>query len=574
MNTRTSLLRMISYLAGLLLACGGSPLRAADPLLLTPASSLLSVPQVPPPSTTPAAPSDPAQAAQPAGGATSSDMPVQGSASGGGVFGSNLFRGAFSQVQFSGFNPEYQIAVGDLIKLRMWGAFNLDATLAVDPQGNIFIPNVGPVNVIGVRNGDLNALVEARIKKVYRANTGVYASLEAAQPVKVYVTGYVHKPGLYGGLSSDSVLYYLDKAGGIDADRGSFLDIAVQRQGQARAHFDLYKFLLEGRIDPLQLRDGDTVVVGPRRHTVTVSGEVLNPFQFETRSARLPAAEVLALAKPKPNATHLSIVRKRGAERRGEYYGLAELGGVVLEDGDEVTVTADKSPGTILVRVEGAHLGEHALVLPYGARLKDALARIKAAPQANAAAAQLFRKSVAERQKVMLDASLRGLEATVLTARSETSEEALLRAKEAELVMQFVARARQVQPKGQVLLAGNSQSGEALLEDGDVINIPERSHLVMVHGEVLFPNAIVHEAKMDADDYIRQAGGYTQQADKSRVIVMHQDGRFAVDADARPLPGDEIMVLPKVQGKRIEITRAVSQIIYQIAVAAKVIFDL
>ncbi|HMY52075.1 MAG TPA: polysaccharide biosynthesis/export family protein [Candidatus Obscuribacter sp.] len=490
------------------------------------------------------------------------------------VFGANLFSGAFSQIQFSGFNPDYQISVGDIVKLRMWGAFSLDVSLAVDPQGNIFIPNVGPVNVLGVRNGELNAQIEARIKKVFRANTGVYVSLESAQPVKVYVTGFVRKPGLYGGLSSDSILYYLDKAGGVDLDRGSFLDISVQRGGALRARFDLYKFMLNGRIDSLQLHDGDTVVVGPRRYTVTVSGEVLNPFQFELHSPDLPASEVLALAKLKPNATHLSIVRRHGTERRGEYYSINDLNGIRLVDGDEVNVTADKYPGTILVRVEGAHLGEHALVLPYGAKLREALQRIKVAPQANFSAVQLFRKSVAERQKVMLDASLRGLETTVLTARSDTSEEAILRGKEAELVMQFVQRARDIQPRGQVLLANNGMADDALLEDGDIINIPEISNLVMVHGEVLFPNAIIFDSKLNVEDYIRQAGGYTQQADKSRVVMMHQDGHFADDPKIKPRAGDEIMVLPKVQSKNIEITRGISQIIYQIAVAAKVVFGL
>jgi hypothetical protein len=38
--------------------------------------------------------------------------------------------------------------------------------------------------------------------------------------------------------------------------------------------------------------------------------------------------------------------------------------------------------------------------------------------------------------------------------------------------------------------------------------------------------------------------------------------------------GDEILVLPRVQTKSIEVTRGISQIIYQIAIAAKVILDL
>ena len=40
------------------------------------------------------------------------------------------------------------------------------------------------------------------------------------------------------------------------------------------------------------------------------------------------------------------------------------------------------------------------------------------------------------------------------------------------------------------------------------------------------------------------------------------------------LPGDEIMVLPMYETKNLEVTRGISTILYQLAVAAKVILDL
>ena len=490
------------------------------------------------------------------------------------VFGSQIFSGRFGTEPFSGFNPDYQIAAGDRVSLRMWGAFTLDAVQTVDAQGNVFIPNVGPVRVAGVRNGELNQHVEAQVKRTYRANVGVYAALEAAQPVRVYVTGFVRAPGLYGGLSSNSVLYYLDRAGGIDPDRGSFLGVEVLRGGVKRAEFDLYRFLLEGRIEPLQLHDGDTIVVGPRRHTVQVSGEVQNPYVFEFARQRIPASELLAVARPRPGATHLSVVRKVGADRRSEYHPRSEAGQVTIEDGDEVNVTSDKYPGSILVRIEGAHLGERTLVLPYGSRLKDAMARLRPAPQAAVEAAQLFRRSVAARQREALDASLRNLETYALTSRSATSEEAALRTREAELILQFVERARSVQPKGQVVLANRSEAPETLLEDGDVIRIPERSNLVLVSGEVLFPNALVYDPRASAEDYVKRAGGYTQRAGDARLVLVRQDGSALDAREARIEPGDELMVMPLVATKSVEIARGITQIIYQIAVGAGVLLGL
>lgn len=491
------------------------------------------------------------------------------------VFGSQMFTGRFGTEPFAGFNPDYQIAIGDRVAVRMWGAFTFDAVMVVDAQGNLFLPNVGPVSVAGVRNGDLSKQLEGQVKRTFRSNVGVYATLETAQPVKVYVTGFVRAPGLYGGLSSNSVLYYLDRAGGIDPDRGSYLQVDVLRAGKKRATVNLYKFLLDGQIDPLQLQDGDTVVALPRKHAVQVNGEVLNPYVFEFDRAAVSGAELLAVARPRPGATHLSVVRNVGAQRRSEYHPLADADKVTIQDGDEVSVTSDKSPGTILVRVEGAHVGERTLVLPYGAQLKDAIARLKPVPQARVEALQLFRRSVAQRQKELLDTSLRSLETYALTSRSSTSEEAALRVRESQQILEFVERARNVQPRGQVILAQGGQSGDILLEDGDVLRIPERRQLVLVSGEVLFPNALAFDGRASTEDYISRSGGYTQGADRAKVLVVRQDGSVTEARSASSLePGDEIMVLPKIETKSIEVTRGITQILYQIAVSAKVLLSL
>ena len=66
------------------------------------------------------------------------------------MFGSQLFKGAFASTAGSTFNSSYQINPGDNINLRLWGAYQFNGTQTVDPQGNIFIPNVGPVRVAGV----------------------------------------------------------------------------------------------------------------------------------------------------------------------------------------------------------------------------------------------------------------------------------------------------------------------------------------------------------------------------------------------------------------------------------------
>ncbi|CAH6636623.1 polysaccharide biosynthesis/export family protein [Pseudocitrobacter vendiensis] len=491
------------------------------------------------------------------------------------MFGAQLFNGTSADSGTGiGFNPSYVISLGDTIQVRLWGAFNFDGALPVDPKGNIFVPNIGPLKVAGVPNGQLNGLVTAKVKEVYQSNVNVYASLLQAQPVKVFVTGYVKNPGLYGGVASDSLLSYLSKAGGVDSERGSYVDIAIKRGKSTRSRVNLYDFLLNGTLNLSQFSDGDTIVVGPRKYTFSVDGDVYNSYDFEFASSAISVEEALSWSRPKPGATHFTIVRQQGTVKRTEYYPLSGAAGRTLQDGDKLIVSSDRYAGTIQVRIEGAHSGEHALVLPYGANMKQVLAQLRPNSMSQMNSIQLYRHSVAIRQKEMLTLELQKLEQASLSSQSSTQEEAQLRMQEAQLVSRFVAKARQVVPKGQVVL-NEKNLDSVLLEDGDVISIPEKTSLVMVHGEVLFPNAISWEEKLDADDYIEKCGGLTQKSGQSKIIVIHQDGS-AVDADdvGALVAGDEIMVLPKYESKNIEVTRGISTILYQLAVAAKVILDI
>jgi protein involved in polysaccharide export with SLBB domain len=486
------------------------------------------------------------------------------------MFGSQMFSGRFAAVTYTGFNPGYQIAIGDQVSVRLWGAVYFDAVEPVDAQGNIFIPNVGPIHVHGVRNADLTKEVESQIKRTYKANVGVYATLLAAQPVKVYVTGFVRAPGLYPGLSSDSVLYYLDRAGGIDYERGSYLSVDVLRAGKLRMKVDLYKFLLTGTIDEIQLQDGDTIVVSARHNTIPVYGNAQNPYRFELSGTTIKAKDLLALAIPMPGSTHMSVVRNVGLERRSFYYPLDQVADLTLEAGDEVNITADQYPSSILVHLTGAQMGPKNFVLPLGAKIKDVLAKATPSPTANMDAVQLYRPAVAAMQKANIDNTLAALQTAALTARNATLSEAQTRQTESTMILQYIDRAKLIVPKGQVVLTSKEDTENTLLADNDTINIPEFTNLVDVGGEVQMPNTLVWQKGRAVNDYVALVGGYTQRADRTKVIVMRQNGSVA-PTGADPQPGDTILVLPTIETKYIEVASGITSILYQLAVAASVL---
>lgn len=497
------------------------------------------------------------------------------------VFGANLFTGAFARQGATQFNPDYAVSVGDMIQIRLWGAFEYDAPLTVDPKGNIFLPYAGPVKVLGVRNKDLQNVVKAAGAKVFRSNVFSYASLATAQPVRVFVSGFVNRPGLYNGTSMDSLLHYLDQAGGIDLDRGSFLDVQVKRGNSLRDTINLYDFILQGDIPLIQMADGDVIFVAPRKNTVKVSGLAGNAKRFEFDDVTRTVADLIRVAKPYPEATNVRVVRNTGKIKNVDYYPLNEATSVILENGDELEFTADKKQGTITVRIEGETVGAQEFVVPYGTRIGSVLKQVRYSEHADVNSLQLFRKSVRDRQKQMLEAELKKLEASVLTVNSGTAEESVLRKNDASLMLQWVERAKSIEPSGQVMLAQADDINSLLLENGDIIRVPSLDNLVFVGGEVLFPNTIAIEANKSPENYIEKAGGFTQNADSSRILIAHRDGSFEdieessglFDKETVIRPGDEILVLPKVDEKYRQIFKEVTTMFYQMAIGTRVFFN-
>lgn len=493
------------------------------------------------------------------------------------VFGAQLFQGEFRNLSFTGFNPDYRVGVGDQIQLMIWGAVEEALELPVDPQGNIFVPRVGPIRVSGVRNGDLNGVIAGRVKEVFTQSVEIYANLLSTQTVKVFVAGFVKRPGLYEGYASDSLLFFLDRAGGIDLDRGSFRKVALRRNGEERAAVDLYRFFRDGDLPRVQLRDGDVVFVPPVGDTITIRGAVTSPGRFEFDSGGRRLGPLLELAQPAASATHANIRRVVDGQGFALNLPLEKARDQEMNPGDVVDLTSAERPETLLIGITGEHRGEEFIVLPYGATLSDALASIEPGKRSNLEAVQLFRESVARRQRELLEQSLANLERTAMNARSDSLEEAQLRNEEAELIQRFVDRARRITPRGQVLLGNRAEAATLFLEEGDVLYVPPRNRIISIAGAVRFPNSQIYAEGSTVSDYLDNAGGLAPGADRDNILLIKANGGIVTvrRPNREPVdPGDEIFVLPKPDGKFIQLAKDVTTILYQIAIAARVVVDL
>ena len=89
---------------------------------------------------------------------------------------------------------------------------------------------------------------------------------------------------------------------------------------------------------------------------------------------------------------------------------------------------------------------------------------------------------------------------------------------------------------------------DIILRDGDRIIVPEFSNTVKMNGEVMYSNTISYNQGKRLKYYVDKAGGYTQNAKKSKAYVIYMNGSVAKARKASSKliqPGCEIVVPSK-----------------------------
>jgi protein involved in polysaccharide export with SLBB domain len=494
------------------------------------------------------------------------------------IFGENLFDGKFSTNRQYRYNPDYLINIGDEIRLKLWGAYDFEGIFTVDTQGNIFVPKVGVIHLAGIKNNEITSIIKKEINKVFKNNVYIYADLKEYQNISVFVTGSVQNPGLYEGLSSDSIIQFLDKANGIDTLYGSYRNIKIIRNNNLIKKIDLYDFLLKGYMDLFQFKMGDVILVEHIDQYINVEGDVKRPYRFELDRKSIQVKDIVKQAVPHPNVTNFVVVSKGfDHKQNSKQYKLRDNYELHIHSGETIRFLTDHNIKTFEVQIEGEHGGLHRKIVTKGTTLKDLIPTLSFTDLSDQNSIQLFRKSIADNQKQLIDSGLRDLEANILKRSSATKDGALIKKEEAVLIQNFIERAREVEPKGRVVINKDTDITNIYLEENDIIYIPKKSYMVTIQGEVKLPGAQTYVEKMDISEYISSCGGYSIRADKENVLVIKPNGMtFTYDngsfsSEPTIEPGDSILILGQVDSESLQITKDITQILYQIAVGAGVV---
>ena len=221
----------------------------------------------------------------------------------------------------------------------------------------------------------------------------------------------------------------------------------------------------------------------------------------------------------------------------------------IVSPHDEVRVAkvfTDVDVGSVTLQGQFRHVGTYQIIR--GEHLSDVLMRAGGlTDNAYPYGTVLLRRSAAEREREAYQREASEIENQLLSGMGRSNSNSKPGPDAFIALQSFVNELRNQQAVGRVsvvadpaALAANS-SQDPLLEPGDVLFVPQRPYTVSVLGQVLQPGSVPFRPNMSASDYIAQAGGYSQFADKSETFVVLPDGSARqVERSWLDFGGDEI----------------------------------
>jgi len=488
---------------------------------------------------------------------------------------------------------DYVLVPGDELALTVWGSVDIDTRVQVDRSGRITLPRAGSVMVAGTRYSELPTLLNRQLAKVFR-NFNLNVSLGQLRGMRVYLTGFVARPGSYVVGALSTVSSALIQAGGPTA-AGSFRRIELRRRGQAPVSFDLYDLLVTGdrRADQV-LQPDDVVHVLPVGPQVALLGSVNQPAVVELK----PGETLDAALKMVGGLSSVADVNRLSIEPLDDRSGarvfevpLSEAGRRPLGRGDIVTVHSAIDPRQPTVRqnkrvvIEGEVLRPGVYVLPAASSLSDLINQAGGfTTNAFIYGAQFTRETVRQAQMLNYERVLRDLEVDITrassTQRIASNDEVKAQEARADAAARLVEKMRNLQPDGRLVLQMAPDSAALppmQLEDGDRLYVPARPTSVGVFGSVFNTGNFVFDGSRNIGDYLQMAGGPTRGADKDAAFVLRANGSVVSNlqgsswfssgplASMAALPGDTVFV-PEEMNKttRLQDAKDWTQILYQL----------
>ena len=380
---------------------------------------------------------------------------------------------------------------------------------------------------------------------------------------RIEVKGAVYRPGYYElGKDIQTVKDLIEKADGLL--EYAFTNRAVLHRENDDKTLEVIslnvKAIIDGTEADVTLRKNDVLFIPSKydleqKGTLEIRGEVYKPNVFPyAANTKLEDLIIMAGGLTESASTvrvdvTRRIIDRKGTKKQKEIAQTFSFGvkdgfvvegepGFVLEPYDQVFVR--RSPGysekvNVTVSGEVEFEGDYSLNVR-NERLSDVLEKAGGLTEfAYIEGARLERLMTPEEYKQAQE-----LMDMVASNNNISGNDSI--------VVPQVSRTYPVGIDLKEIMANPHSAIDPVLQDGDVIVIPQYMTTVSVSGSVRKPNSVVYDPKMKLKDYISEAGGYAERARKSGTFILYPNGHIKElgrNASAKDIMGGSKIIVPQ-----------------------------
>ena len=459
-------------------------------------------------------------------------------------------------------SQNYIIGPGDEIIISLWGESNLSSSEFVNRDGEIFIENIGILNLGGKSLDDAKKYILSKFSKVYSTLIGqnpksfLDLTLGELKSVNVHFLGFVNMPGVHLVHPFSNVINGLIQAGGV-SNTGSLRNIKILRGNKIIAHIDIYKYLTEGIINQdIRLMDQDVIYVPARASTIPVTGAILRPGYYEVlENENISDLIKYSGGKDRRSSGSIFLFKNQSAKPESFIFDLNDNLNIKISDGDSISFPT-APPINNFVNIQGQIKNPGYYPFNNKMKLYDVLNATNSLQDEdfsrtmNLTKIRIFRKNISGPEN--------------LTIISDLADNILLKNGDFILVvpnnvfqpLETVTITGEINAPGKYPVNNFTKISDILnlsggftdfalvdgieifrdslkiawknksimLEGGDSLNVLRKSGTVLVKGEVNVPGYITFKRNQTIADYINEAGGLTSFAEKRNIYVIEPNG--------------------------------------------------
>lgn len=277
------------------------------------------------------------------------------------LYGAELFNNpqAYSENPAALVPQEHILGPGDEVNIQIWGAAEYYGAHVLDRYGQIALPKIGMVTLLGVSVKDMELALRKQVARIY-SNVSVSATMGKLRGVTVYVVGHAKQPGTYNVSSLSTLLNVLFASGGPTA-QGTMRNIRLLRAGKQVTALDLYEFIGKGdKSRDMAVQSGDVIMIDAAGPRIALTGAYDHEAIYELKP-NSTIGDILALGSGVPalvSAQKALLERVENSAlgaRRVKDLALDAAGlATVLKDGDILTVFSISPAFANAITLQGA----------------------------------------------------------------------------------------------------------------------------------------------------------------------------------------------------------------------------